>query len=384
MKYDFNKEVIRRNTKSVKWDLAEEAVLPMWVADMDFEAPEAVSEAIIRRAGHAVYGYTKTDESYFDSIKNWWERRHNYKLEKEWIRFSPGVVPAVHMLIRALTEPGDKVIIQSPVYHPFFSAIRNNGCELVENPLLFEENRYIMDFIDLEAKVKDPKVKVMILCSPHNPVGRVWTKEELTRLGELCIANNVTVIADEIHCDLIYKEYKHIPFPSICEEFAQNCILCIAPTKTFNIAGIQASSVVIANDALRQKFDKMLQSIGGLSPNIFAMEATEAAYNYGEQWLDELLDYLKVNLDLLTEYLTEKIPAMKVIKPEGTYLVWVDCREMGMSPKELNKFFLKTAKVWFNEGNIFGSSGEGFVRINIACQRSILKEGLERLIKAFE
>ncbi|WP_163193038.1 MalY/PatB family protein [Clostridium thermarum] len=383
MKYDFNNIVNRKNTKSIKWDLADESVLPMWVADMDFEVPDAVREAIINRAEHAVYGYTKIDNGYFESIINWWKRRYNYLLKKEWIRYSPGVVPAIHMLIRALTEPGDKVVIQTPVYHPFFSAIKNNSCELVENPLKFENGRYTMDLLDLQSRLKDPKVKVMILCSPHNPVGRVWTKDELTRLGELCIENNVIVIADEIHCDLVYKEYVHIPFTSISEEFAENAILCNAPSKTFNIAGIQASSVVIKNDTLRRKFDQMLQSIGGLSPNIFAIEATVAAYNHGEQWLDELLDYLKGNLDLLTEFISENIPQMKVIKPEGTYLVWVDCRELGLSAGELNSFFLKEAKVWFNEGKIFGSGGDGFMRINIACPRSIIEEGLWRIYKSY-
>lgn len=382
MNYDFNKTVMRRNTKSIKWDLAEEDVLPMWVADMDFEAPEAIREAVIKRAEHGIYGYTKTDDTYYESIINWWKRRHNYELKKEWIRYSPGVVPAVHMLIRSLTEPGDKVIVQTPVYYPFFSAIKCNGCEIVENPLIYKEEKYTMDFEDLEDKVKDSKVKAMILCSPHNPVGRVWTREELAKLGKLCVENNVVVIADEIHCDLVYKENKHITYPSISEEFAQNCVLCIAPSKTFNIAGLQASSVVIANDTLRLKFDKLLRSDGSISPNIFAMEATEAAYNHGEQWLEDLLDYLKENLHFLTDYIQKKLPQLKVIKPEGTYLVWVDCSSLGMSSRELYEFFLKRGKVWFSEGHTFGTGGEGFVRINIACPRYILEEGLERIKNA--
>ena len=382
MNYDFNKEVMRRNTKSIKWDLAAEDVLPMWVADMDFEAPEAIREAVVKRAEHGIYGYTKTDDSYYTSIINWWKRRHNFELKKEWIRYSPGVVPAVYMLIRALTEPGDKVIVQTPVYYPFFSAIKYNGCELVENPLIHKDNKYIMDFHDLETKVKDAKVKVMILCSPHNPVGRVWTREELMRLGKLCKENNVIIIADEIHCDLVYKDNKHITFPSISEEFAQNCVLCIAPSKTFNIAGLQASFVVIPNDMLRVRFDRVLRSDGNISPNIFAMEATEAAYNYGEQWLEDLLDYLKGNLRFLTEYIQKNLPQLKVIKPEGTYLVWVDCSSLGMSSRDLHEFFLKRVKVWFSEGHTFGTGGEGFVRINIACPRYILEEGLNRIKNA--
>ena len=379
MNYDFNKVVLRRNTKSIKWDLAEEDVLPMWVADMDFEAPEEIREAVVKRAEHGIYGYTKTDDSYYDSIINWWKRRHDFNIEKEWIRYSPGVVPAIHMLIRALTEPGDKVIVQTPVYYPFFSAIKNNGCELVENPLCYKDNKYTINFDDLEAKLKDPKVKIMILCSPHNPVGRVWNRDELTKLGKLCIDNNVIVISDEIHCDLVYKKYRHIPFQSITEEFAQNSVLCIAPSKTFNIAGLQASSVVIANDRLRLKFDKVLRSDGGISPNIFAMEATEAAYNYGEQWLEQLLDHLKENLDFLMYFMEDNLPQFKITKPEGTYLVWMDCRALGMTSKQLHEFFLRKARVWFSEGHTFGNGGEAYVRINIACPRYILEEALNRI-----
>lgn len=384
MKYDFNKIIERRNTKSVKWDLAEKDVLPMWVADMDFEIPEVIVDAVIKRAKHPIYGYSTPRDEYYDSIIKWWKERHNYNINKEWIIYSPGVVSAVSMLIRAFTNPGDKVILQTPVYHPFFSAVKNNGCEIIENPLKLIDNKYYMDFEDLEQKLKDSRAKAIVLCSPHNPVGRVWTREELTNLGELCLKHGVIVISDEIHCDIVYKDYKHIPFPSISDEFAESCAMCTAPSKTFNLAGLQVSSIIISNDTLRKKFSEVLESNGIETPNIFGIEALEAAYNYGRQWLDQLIDYLKGNLEFLTKFIEKNTPEIKVIQPEGTYLVWIDCRGLNMDPKELNEFFLKNAKVWFNEGYIFGNVGDGFQRVNIACPRSILEEALNRIDRALK
>lgn len=379
MKYDFNKQVERRYSKSIKWNLGDRDILPMWVADMDFEVPIEIAAAVKARAEHPIYGYTIPGEQYYSSIINWWEKRHSLRIEKQWISYSPGVVPAVNMLIRAFTKPGDKVLVQTPVYYPFFSAIKNNGCELVENPLKPVGDRYEMDFEDLERKLTDPDVKVMILCSPHNPVGRVWSKEELSRVGELCVKNDVLVIADEIHCDLVYKKYKHTPFLSLNTELAEICAMCTAPSKTFNIAGLQVSSVIIPNETLRGKFNAVLESDAIMGPNIFAIEALEAAYNHGELWLEELIDYLQGNLDYLKEFINVNLPELKLINPEGTYLVWLDCSTLKKTSKELHEFFMEKAKVWFDEGYIFGSGGESFQRINIACPRTILEEALRRL-----
>lgn len=384
MKYNFDKIIERRNTKSVKWDLGEEDVLPMWVADMDFEVLDVITSAVIKRAKHPIYGYTAPNDEYYNSIIKWWNERYSYPIKKEWIKYSSGVVPAVNMLIRAFSRPGDKVILQTPVYHPFYEAVKNNGCDLIENPLKLIDNKFYMDFVDLEQKFKEYNIKVLVLCSPHNPVGRVWTKEELLKLGELCLKYGVIVISDEIHCDLVYKDYKHIPFPSINDDFAQISAMCTAPSKTFNLAGLQVSSVIIPNEILREKFSFVLDCNGLWAPNIFGIEALEAAYNYGEEWVNQLIDYLKGNLEFLTKYIQENIPKLKVLKPEGTYLVWLDCRELNMSPKELQEFFLKRAKVWFDEGNKFGNAGNGFERVNIACPRSILEEGLMRIDKAIK
>jgi cysteine-S-conjugate beta-lyase len=382
MKYDFDEVIERRNTSSVKWDLGDEQLLPLWVADMDFKAPAPVVKALKNRAEHGIYGYSISGDGYFDAMCRWWKNRHSWDINKSWIHFSPGVVPGINLLLKTFTVPGDKVIIQVPVYHPFYSAVRNNNCELVENPLIFDGERYLMDYEDLEKKASDPKVKLLILCSPHNPVGRVWTKEELSRLGEICLKHNVLVIADEIHCDLVYKEYTHTPFASISEEFLNNTITCVAPSKTFNIAGLQASAVIIADQDKASAYKQTLSSLGLPGPNVFAIEAVKAAYNEGDEWLDQLMEYLKGNFNFLNNYVEENLPMLKVLNSEGTYLVWVNCSGLGMSSKELHKFFIKEARVWFNEGSMFGMSGEDYVRINIACPRSILAAALARIKKA--
>ena len=385
-KYDFDKVVNRSNTNSTKWNFVKELfgaedVLPMWVADMDFKVPPAIIEAIKKRADHGIFGYSGPDERYFQATINWMKKRHNWAIEKEWFVITPGVVPAISMLIRTFTHPGDKVILQTPVYHPFYGAVRLNGCQVVANPLKFENGHYIMDFDDLETKF-DSRVKLLILCSPHNPVGRVWTKEELTRLGEICLKHDVIVISDEIHEDLVYKEYTHIPFASISEEFAEHSITCTAPSKTFNLAGLQTSNILIPNPKLRTDFQNMLESNAITSPNLFGIVALQTAYEEGEEWLDQLLDYLHGNLDFLMEYVEKNIPQIKVIKPEGTYLVWLDFSALGMDPLSLKNFLLEKAKVAFDDGYIFGPGGEGFERINIACPRSLLKAGLDRVSRA--
>lgn len=386
MRYDFDKVINRLNTASVKWDevdriFGDKDLLPLWVADMDFQVPAPVTDALRERVEHGIFGYTERPESYYEAVIGWMERRHEWSVQKEWICHCPGVVPALSYLVQVFTEPGDKVIIQPPVYHPFTSVVTDNGREVVHNPLKYEQGRYFMDFEDLRQKM-DPSVKLLILCNPHNPGGRVWTKEELTELGNICLENNVMVISDEIHGDLILKGHKHIPFAAISEEFAQNSIICTAPSKTFNMAGMQTSNIIIPNKEYREAFQKMMSKLVLRMTNTFGVVATEAAYRHGDEWLDQLLAYLQGNLDFLTEYIETHIKGIKVIQPEGTYLVWLDCRELGMDTKGLQEFMGKQAKVAVNQGHVFGPGGEQFIRLNMACPRSLIEEGLERIAKA--
>ncbi|MFJ9500700.1 MalY/PatB family protein [Brevibacillus centrosporus] len=386
MRYDFDKVINRLNTASVKWDevdriFGDKDLLPLWVADMDFQVPAPVTDALRARVEHGIFGYTERPESYYEAVIGWMERRHQWSVQKEWICHCPGVVPALSYLVQVFTQPGDKVIIQPPVYHPFTSVVADNGREVVHNPLKFEQGRYFMDFEDLRQKM-DPSVKLLILCNPHNPGGRVWTKEELTELGNICLENNVMVISDEIHGDLILKGHKHIPFAAISEEFAQNSIICTAPSKTFNMAGMQTSNIIIPNQEYREAFQKMMSTLVLRMTNTFGVVATEAAYRHGDEWLDQLLVYLQGNLDFLTEYIETHIKGIKVIQPEGTYLVWLDCRELGMDTKGLQEFMGKQAKVAVNQGHVFGPGGEQFIRLNMACPRSLIEEGLERIAKA--
>ncbi len=382
----FDQVIERRNTSSVKWDLVEQLygsgdVLPMWVADMDFPAPKPVVDAIVARAQHGVYGYTTRPGSAYDAIEQWASTRHRWMIEREWISFSPGVVPALAFLLDALSEPGQKVIIQPPVYHPFAFTIRENGREIVNNHLIFENGQYRMDFEDLERKASEG-ARLMILCSPHNPVGRVWTREELARLGEICFAHGITVISDEIHSDLILPGKEHTPFASIGPEFAENSVVCTAPSKTFNLAGLQTSVVIIPNKELRERYNAVLDRLHLGLPNTFGLTAMEAAYRHGGEWLDELRGYVSENLRYLRDFLEREAPAIKVVQPEGTYLVWLDCRELGLDTEGLARFMREDAKVGLDDGHIFGPGGDGFERINIACPRSVLQEGLERIAGA--
>ncbi|MDW7615598.1 MalY/PatB family protein [Peribacillus simplex] len=386
MKYNFDLEIRRLNTDCEKWDKLESQfgvkdVIPMWVADMDFQSPQPIIEALKQRVEHGVYGYTLRPDSYMESIVSWLKRRHRWSIEKEWITHSPGVIPALSLAIQSFTQTGDKIIIQPPVYHHFARVIQANGREIVNNPLKLENGHYSIDFADLEAKM-DSTVKMLILCSPHNPIGRVWSKEELTRLGQICMKHNILVVADEIHCDFVYKTHTHIPFASISEEFANHSLTCIAPSKTFNLMGVQTSSIIIPNQQLRDRYDRELNTLSIGSPNIFGVVALEAAYRHGEEWLDQLLEYLQGNLEFTLNYFSKNIPQIKVIQPEGTYLVWLDCRELGFSVKELDEFMLRKARVAMNEGLIFGMEGEGFMRLNIACPRSMLKNALDGIEKA--
>lgn len=386
MKYNFDQEIRRLNTDCEKWDNIENQfgvkdVIPMWVADMDFQSPQPIIEALKQRVEHGVYGYTLRPDSYMESIVSWLKRRHRWSIEKEWITHSPGVIPALSLAIKSFTQTGDKIIIQPPVYHHFARVIQANGREVVNNPLKLENGHYSIDFADLEAKI-DSTVKMLILCSPHNPIGRVWSKEELTRLGQICMKHNILVVADEIHCDFVYKTHTHIPFASISEEFANHSLTCIAPSKTFNLMGVQTSSIIIPNQQLHDRYDRELNTLSIGSPNIFGVVALEAAYRHGEEWLDQLLEYLQGNLEFTLNYFSKNIPQIKVIQPEGTYLVWLDCRELGFSVKELDEFMLLNARVAMNEGLIFGMEGEGFMRLNIACPRSMLKNALGGIEKA--
>lgn len=386
--YDFDHVWNRKNTHSIKWDGVESLfgdadLLPMWVADMDFKAPQPVIDALKRRAEHGIFGYTLRPPSYDEAVITWFDKRHRFRIEKEWLVFSPGIVPALNMMVQTFTEPGDRVIIQPPVYYPFFQIVKRNGRNLVENPLAFDGHRYTIDFRDLEQKAASG-AKMLILCSPHNPVGRVWTRDELCKLGEICVKHDILVIADEIHCDLVRKRFRHIPFASLTEEFAHQSITCTAPSKTFNLAGLQASHLIIPNKRLRSRFKTMLHTYSLEMSNSFAVSAVEAAYRHGEAWLNELLDYIEGNIHFLMEFAKQHLPQVKVIEPEGTYLIWLDFRSLGLSGHELKRLMRQKAKVALNEGSLFGTGGEGFARINIACPRRTLEEGLHRITKALK
>ncbi len=388
MKYDFDSIIDRRGTSSVKWDYLDRVfknteVIPMWVADMDFTAPQPVIDVIIERAKHGVYGYTEKPSSFYHSAAEWLKRRHSWVIDSRWITVCPGVVPTLNFCILAMTEPGDKVLLQSPVYPPFFASIRNNGRVLVDNPLKLQGDQYVMDYEDLESKLSDG-VKLMLLCSPHNPVGRVWSREELLKVGELCTKYDVVIVSDEIHSDLIFSGCKHTPLASLSEKLAERTITCIAPSKTFNIAGFGTSMTITSNESLKNKLDGYLNKLGIEMTNLFGIAALEAAYNQGEEWLDQVLAYLEGNLDFLMDYLNLHIPQIKVARPEGTYLVWLDCRGLEMKQKELVDFFINKAHVGLNDGTPFGPGEEGFMRMNIACPRSVLEEGLNRIKQAIE
>ncbi len=385
MKYNFDEIINRENTASVKYDLRKklfekEDVIPMWVADMDFKTPDFIINAIKERAKHEIFGYSFRPESYYSSIINWLKNRHHWEIQKEWISFSPGIVPAINMAVMAFTSPGDKIIVQPPVYFPFFSAVKNNRRELVENPLKLKGDRYCIDFNDLKDKLKD--ANMLILSNPHNPGGSVWTKDELKKLGEMCVENNVLIMSDEIHGDLVFKDYTFTPMASISESIASYTVSFIAPSKTFNMAALATSSVITSNKELKEKFDKVLDAIHIGNGNVFGTVASEAAYTYGSEWLDQLLDYLSDNLDFLEKYLEEKIPQIKMLRPEGTYLVWLNCSELNVKGKALKDFMIHDAGLGFNDGEMFGTGGEGYMRMNIACPRQTLLDALIRLENA--
>lgn len=388
MDYNFDQLNDRYHTNSLKWDFNQrtfgrEDVLPLWVADMDFKAPEAVIEALVKRAEHGIYGYSEGTEEYYQALENWLAKRHGWRIRQEWITFSPGIVPALNELVRCLTLPGDKILIQSPIYPPFFNAIRNHGREVVNSQLKLANGHYAMDFADLAKKLAGG-VKMMILCSPHNPVGRVWTQAELEQLSQLCLAHNVLVVSDEIHADLIYPGQRHLPFASLSAELAEQTIVCTAPSKTFNLAGLQTSNLIIPNPTLREAFGKSRDLTGIHSPNIFGITALEAAYRCGWDWLEHLMNYIKGNADFLIQFFAQELPEIKVIRAEGTYLIWLDFRSLGLEPKALQEFLVHKAGVGLNAGYLFGPGGEGFARLNLGCSRSTLEEGAIRIKTAIK
>lgn len=382
MKYDFDKQVLRRGTDSYKWDSAEnEKVLPMWVADMDFRTAPAIVDALSRRVEHGIFGYTRVPDGYYKSVEDWFSRRHHWQIDREWIIYTSGVVPAISAVIKALTMPGDKVLVQTPVYNCFFSSIRNNKCEMVSSPLVYDGNTFIIDYDDLEQKAADPGTKVMLLCNPHNPAGRVWKREELARVGEICIRHGVTVISDEIHCELVYKGYSYTPFASISEDFLRHSVTCISPSKAFNMAGLQIANIVCEDASLRKRIDRAINDNEVCDVNPFGVIATQAAYNEGEEWLDQLLEYLYANYLYMKEYCRKHLPHFPLAVLEGTYLVWMDCRILGMESDDIESRLMEEDELWLNAGTMYGMEGNGFMRWNIACPRTTLKEGLDRFAR---
>lgn len=389
MRYDFDAVIDRRGTASVKWDLTKELfgaddLLPLWVADMDFAAPPEVLAALHQRVDHGIFGYTANMPDYYAAVAGWFKRRHNWQLEDAWLLFCPGIVIAIDQLVQLFTAPGDGVIIQPPVYHPFRHIITDAGRTVVNNPLILDAGRYVMDYTLLEEQARDPKTTMLLLCNPHNPGGRVWTKEELQRAGEICLAHNVLVVSDEIHCDLVYRGRAYAPFGSISRELLQNAIICTSPGKTFNLAGLQVANLVIADPVKRAKLETRLRVAALDSPSPLGLVAAQAAYRHGNEWLDQLLEYLSGNVSFLREFVRAQLPRLTVIEPEGTYLVWVDCRALQLPQGELRRLLIEKGRVAFSAGKTFGQEGAGFIRINIACPRAILTEGLNRLHQALQ
>ncbi len=390
MKYDFDLICSRKDTSCSKWDelknvFGSDDIIPMWVADMDFPAARPVADAIQERAAHEFYGYTEPGKSLIESVVERMKKKFDWRINPEWVVFTPGVIPALNVAIRALTRPGDEVILQEPVYYPFFNTVRQNGCQISTNQLKLAGGRYEIDFSDMERKFQPRmgmrempgRVKAMILCNPHNPIGRLWNKEEITRLGKIVIGNGATMISDEVHCEIVFKGDRHTPFAAISEEFEQNSIVCMAPSKTFNLAGLEASSIIIPSKKLRQKFNEA--RVGVSIPNLFGFVAMEAAYRYGDEWLEQVIDYIDGNLEFTLEYFEQKIPEIKPVRPQATYLLWLDCRGLGIDDMALRILMREKARVGLDDGFLFGAGGSGFQRMNIACPRGMLQEALGRI-----
>ena len=381
-KYDFDEPIPRRGTNSVKWDEEPAAdILPMWVADMDFRTAPCVVEALRRRVEHGIYGYATVPESYYGAVTSWFSRRHGWAPGADWILPVTGVIPALSAILRALTRPGDRVLVLTPVYNHFFIAIDNSGCTAAECELTYSGNRYTVDFDALERRAADPAVKLMLLCNPHNPAGRVWTPEELRRIGDICLRRDILVVADEIHCELVMPGFRHTPFASLSEEFARRSVTCASPSKAFNLAGMQIANIVSADADVRTGIDRAINDNEVCDVNPFGVEALMAAYDRGEEWLDRLREYLADNYRMLCGFFAEYLPQYPVLPLEGTYLVWIDCRTTGVSSEQIAARLLAEAKLMISPGTIYGPGGEDFIRLNIACPRSLLEEGLLRLRK---
>ena len=388
MLFSFDEIIDRRGTDSLKyasWKGEPDDLLPLWVADMDFRTLPEVTDALIEKCRHGIFGYSDAiGEDYFKPLYDWFDKRFDWKLNSDWLVKTPGVVFAINNAIRSLTNKGDSVIIQQPVYYPFAGSVKQNDRNLVVSELIYNNGKYTTDIEDFENKIILNKVKLFILCNPHNPVGRVWTAEELTAMGDICLKHGVLVVSDEIHADFVYPGHQHQVFAALKPEFSDITITCTAPTKTFNLAGLQISNIFISNPVLRRKFKHELHKIGYNEPNIMGLVACKAAYKNGEPWLEELKSYLISNLDYVREYLSNKLPKVHLVEPEGTYLIWLDCRELGLADKELEELIISKAGLWLDSGTMFGDGGEGFQRINIACPRVILERAMEQLKGAID
>ena len=378
----FDKQVNRRGTGSYKWDdIKEEGVIPLWVADMDFEAAPAIRQALTKRVEHGVFGYTKVDEGYYDAIISWQKRRHQWNVKREWILYTSGVVPAISCSIKALTLPGEKVLVQTPVFNCFFSSIRNQGCEIAENKLIRKGNSYVIDWDDFERQCSDEKTTVFLLCNPHNPAGRIWTREELARMGTICQHHHVRVISDEIHCELTMLGYTFIPFAAVNEANQNISVTLSSPSKAFNIAGLQNAYLICSDNEMRRRINHVINIYEVCDINPFGVVALKAAYNESETWLDELRSYIQENYNLLKNTFAESLPHIDVLKLEATYLAWVDIRKTGLSSDEATSKLLHKGKVFVSSGTLYGrQAGEGYLRINLACPRTTLEEGLRRII----
>ncbi|MGM9728395.1 MAG: MalY/PatB family protein [Prevotella sp.] len=384
MEYDFSRPTDRRGTDSYKWDSAPEAdIIPLWVADMDFETFPAITEALQRRVAHGIFGYTRVPEAYYEAVCRWFKKRHGWHINREDIIYTSGVVPAVSAVIKALTLPGDQVIVQGPVYNCFFSSIRNNGCEMVSNSLIYnkEELRYEIDFDDLERKLKHERARLMLLCNPHNPGGRVWTRDELTRVAELCRKYGVRVVSDEIHCELTLYDNEYVPFGSLPDELSRDSITCCSPSKAFNTAGLQIANIVCRDAEVRNRIDRAININEVCDVNPFGVIALQAAYSdEGYEWLTQLRKYISANYDLLLERFARELPKCKVMRMEGTYLAWIDCSELHIPSDEIEKMLMHENKVWVNAGSMYGAEGAAFIRINMACTSELLNEGITRIV----
>lgn len=382
-KYDFDTPVKRRGTDSIKWAV-KDAELPMWVADMDFMTAPCITDAIKKRAEHGVFGYTDVNDEWYDAYINWWDRRHGFKMDKEWLMFCTGVIPAISSTVRKLTTPNENVIIQTPVYNIFFNSIVNNGCRVLENELIYKDGAYYMDFDDLDEKMSDPQTNLMILCNPQNPVGKIWSADVLAKIGDLAKKHGVTVISDEIHCDITEPGKGYVPFASVSDNCSDVSITCIAPTKAFSIPGVQTAAICVPDLHLRNKVRRAINTDEVAEPNVFALHAPIAAFNEGAEWLDEMREYVFENRRICKEYINENIPDVKLVDGDATYLLWLDLTSLGVTSDEAYKTIRENTGLFLSKGSVYGKCGDGFLRMNVACPRDYVYDGLERLKRGIE